>query len=71
MKVVIQVAKTDDAEAWAMLQRHSSGVALPNRTFVVSQEAVEAFRQAGIQFQVLSDDARTLTEEGVGAGERI
>jgi hypothetical protein len=71
MKVVIQVAETDDAKAWALLQRHSPGVALPNRTFVVSQQAADALRQAGISFHVLSDDARTLTEEGVGAGERI
>jgi rhodanese-related sulfurtransferase len=71
MKVVIQVAEADDAKAWALLQRHSPGVALPNRTFVVSQEAVAALRQAGIRFVILSDDARTLTEEGVASGERI
>jgi hypothetical protein len=71
MKVVIQVAETDDAKAWALLQRHSSGVALPNRTFVVSPEAAVALRQAGIRFQVLSDDTQSLTEEGVAAGERI
>jgi hypothetical protein len=71
MKRVIQVAEADDAKAWALLQRHSPGVALPNRTFVVSQEAVEALRQAGIKFNVLSNDAHTLTEEGVTSGERI
>lgn len=42
MKVVIQVAETDDAKSWALLQRHSPGVALPKRTFIVSQEAVDA-----------------------------
>jgi len=71
MKTVIQVGESDDAKAWALLQRHSPGVALPNRTFVVSPEAADALRQAGIRFQVLSDDSRALTEEGVAAGERI
>jgi hypothetical protein len=71
MKVVIQVSEADDAKAWALLQRHSPGVALPNRTFVLSREAAEALRQAGISFQVLSDATSTLTEEGVAAGERI
>lgn len=71
MKVVIQIAKVDDARAWAVLQRHSPGVALPNRTFVVSEEAVEALRVAGIHVTVLRDDAHALTEEGVASGERI
>jgi hypothetical protein len=71
MKLVIQVAETDDAKAWALLQRHSPGVALPNRTFVVSKEAADALRAAGIQFLVLSDDPQSLTEQGVAAGERI
>lgn len=71
MKTVIQVSETDDAKAWALLQRHSRGVALPNRTFVVSQEAVAALREAGIGFQMLSDDTLSLNEAGVAAGERI
>ena len=71
MKLVIQVAEADDARAWALLQRHSPGVALPKRTFVVSEEAVDGLRQAGIRFRVLSDDAQTLTEQGIAAGERI
>ena len=71
MKVVIQVAKRDDARAWAVLQRHSAGVALPNRTFVVSSAAAEELRRQGIEFVVLSDDAAPLKGQGVAAGERI
>ncbi len=56
MKIVIQVAEADDAKAWALLQRHSPGVALPNRTFVVSKEALNALRQAGIRVVVLSEN---------------
>jgi hypothetical protein len=48
MKLVIQVAESDDVRAWALLQRHSPGVALPNRTFVVSEQAVEALRREGV-----------------------
>ncbi len=71
MKLVIQIAPADDAKAWALLQRHSPGVALPNRTFVVSKDAADALRQAGIRFVVLSDESQALAEEGVAAGERI
>ena len=39
-----EVAQRDDAKAWALLQRHSPGVALPNRTFVISREAADDLR---------------------------
>jgi hypothetical protein len=71
MKVVIQVANDDDAKAWAILQRHSPGVAFPNRTFVINEEAMAALREAGVRFVMLSDDARIFSEEGVASGERI
>jgi hypothetical protein len=71
MKVVIQVAEADDAKAWAILQRHSPGVALPKRTFVVSPEALAALRQAGVRPVVLSDNGGAVTEAGVASGERI
>ena len=71
MNAVIQVAEADDARAWSLLQRHSAGVALPNRTFVISKQALDDFRRAGIRSQVVSDDAPTLPEQGVAAGERI
>ena len=48
-----------------------SGVALPKRIFVVSEEAAEALRQAAVRFMVLSDATHTLRDEGVTAGERI
>lgn len=68
MKVVIQVAEVDDAKAWAVLQRHTPGVALANRTFVVSKDAAEALNQAAIRFVVLSDETHALAEEGVVSG---
>ncbi|MEX1097942.1 MAG: hypothetical protein WED34_18005 [Planctomycetales bacterium] len=68
MKIVIQVSARDSAKAWALLVRHSPGTALPNRTFVVSQEAVRAMREAGLRFNELSREASRL---GVPAGERI
>jgi hypothetical protein len=71
MKVVVQIAARDDAKAWDILQRHSPGAALPNRTFVVSEEAVEALRRAGIRLTELSREAVIPDAEGLVAGERI
>ncbi len=68
MKVVIQVAPRDSARAWSLLVRHSPGVALPDRTFVVSEEAVRALQEEGIRFSVIS---REPSMSGAGAGERI
>ena len=54
MKVVIQIAARDKAKAWGLLVRHSPGTALPNRTFIVSEEAVRALRAEGIKFTEIS-----------------
>ena len=71
MKVVIQVSADDDAKAWALMVRHSPGVALPNRTFVVTEEAVAALREAGIHFTELSRGVDAPGPQGVATGERI
>jgi hypothetical protein len=71
MNVVLQVTEADDAKAWDLLQRHSSGVALPKRTFVVSSEAAEALRRAGVLFVVLSSESRALATKGAIAGKTI
>ena len=71
MKIVIQIAASDDARAWEMLQRHSAGVALPNRTYIVSEESVAALRKLSIRFTEVSRDTQSLHQEGAAAGERI
>ncbi len=71
MKVPIQVCIADDAKAWAILVRHSPGRALPNRIFVVSEEAVKALREAGVRFTELPKDAVPAESQGVILGERI
>src|SRR5262249_27055740 len=53
MKVPVQIAAKDDARAWDILVRHSLGIALPNRTFVIPEAAVRALHKAGIKFRLL------------------
>jgi hypothetical protein len=64
MRVLIQVHPSDDAKAWAILQRHSPGMALPNRTFVVSEVAARALRERGIRFTELSRDSLVPGQKG-------
>jgi hypothetical protein len=68
MKIVIQIDRRDSAKAWGLLVRHSPGVALPNRVFIVSDEAARALRKAGIRF---TQKSREATPSGAIAGERI
>jgi hypothetical protein len=71
MRVVIQVAAKDLSRVWGVLVRHSAGTALPDRTFIVSEEAVVALRAAGIAFSEISRDADHPAAGGVMSGERI
>jgi hypothetical protein len=57
----------DSAKAWALLARHSPGVALPDRVIVVSDEAVRALAKAGNRSTELSREAGV---SGAAADER-
>ncbi len=71
MTVVIRVADKDRARAWGFLVRHSPGSALPDNTFVISEDAARDMRTAGINFTEVSRDELNHEPRGVLAGERI
>lgn len=71
MRVIIQVSVKDSAKAWGVLVRHSAGTALPDRTFIVSEEAVRALREASVKFVELSHEPGEASAEGTFSGERI
>jgi hypothetical protein len=51
MRVIVKVSSTDATRAWDLLVRHSSGTALPDRTFIISEAAARARRKEGIRFK--------------------
>jgi hypothetical protein len=63
MNVVIRLEESDRARAWGFLVRHSPGSALPNNTFIVSEEAARGMREAGIGFTGLLDTHRSASRE--------
>ncbi|HEV3084630.1 MAG TPA: hypothetical protein VGY66_33010 [Gemmataceae bacterium] len=72
MKVVIQISQREEAKALPILLRHSPGMVLANRTYIISEEATAALRNAGIRFTEISREAHAPgLEEGVVPGERI
>jgi hypothetical protein len=50
MKVVIRLNKREEAKALPILLRHSPGTILPERTYVISEDAVASLRKAGVKF---------------------
>jgi hypothetical protein len=71
MKVVIRLSAKQEARALPILLRHSPGAILPDRTYVISEEAARALRDAGIDFSELSREANAPGLEGVESGERV
>ncbi|MBI3468797.1 MAG: hypothetical protein HY000_37820 [Planctomycetes bacterium] len=57
MKLAIRLSKADEAKALPILLRHSPGMILPDRTYVLSVEAVGALREAGVRFEELGTEA--------------
>ena len=71
MKVVIQLSAREELKAIPILLRHSPGMVMPERTYVLSEQAVEALRQAGVRFTELSREAAAPDLAEVIACERI
>jgi hypothetical protein len=70
VKVIIQLTPDQEAKALPILLRHSPGMVLPRRTYVLSDNALRALRRAGIGFSELSREATAPTLEEA-AGERV
>ena len=50
MKVIIQLTREDEAKALPILLRHSPGMILPQRTYVLPEDTLKALRVAGVRF---------------------
>ena len=71
MNTVIQFSDEEEAKALPILLRHSAGVVLPNRIYVLSTLAVRALQEAGVVFREVSRTGLATAGEGVASGERI
>ncbi|HMC64646.1 MAG TPA: hypothetical protein VKI65_06885 [Gemmataceae bacterium] len=71
MKVIVRFSKREEARALPILLRHSAGMVLPERTYVISAQAAKAVRAAGIKFTEVGNEAVTQSLRGELAGERI
>ncbi|HWY77669.1 MAG TPA: hypothetical protein VN281_18770 [Verrucomicrobiae bacterium] len=66
MKVIIQLNREEEAKALPIILRHSPGMVMPGRNYVVGDETVSLLRNAGIQFVQLNDrSAQTCRPAGI------
>jgi hypothetical protein len=71
VKVIIQLSQSEELKALPILVRHSPGTALPERTYVLSEEAIRALAEAGVAFTELSREGTPPELAGPDSGERI
>lgn len=71
MKVVIKLSKREEEKALPILWRHSPGVALPERKYVIEEDAARALSDAGVRFTELSRESSAPNADGVTVSERV
>jgi hypothetical protein len=71
VKVAVRFTKPEELKALPILLRHSPGMVLRDRTYVLGPGAVQSLREAGVKFTEIASDAGAPTLEGVGEGERV
>ena len=69
MRVTVRFSTREELRALPILLRHSPGTVLPNRIYVISPEAAQALREAGVRFTEVARETDPPSLEG--AGERI
>jgi hypothetical protein len=71
MKLAVRFSKREEVKAVPILVRHSPGMILPGRIYVISPEAAQALRDEGIKFQEVSTEVNPPDLQGAKPGERI
>ena len=70
-KLVVRFNIKQEARALPIILRHSAGMVLPGRTYILPEAVVKRLRAEGIKFTEIGRDAEALNERGALSGERI
>jgi hypothetical protein len=71
MKIVIRLTTKQEAKALPIILRHSPGMVLPGRTYIVSEETVIKLKAEGIRFKEIGRESDKPTWEGALSSERV
>ena len=69
--LAIRFSKVEEAKALPILLRHTPGMVLRDRTYVLNSEAVNALREAGIRFEELNSEGDAPSLAGATNGARV
>ena len=64
-ELLIHLTEAEEVKALPILLRHSPGVILANRVYIVQRSALRALQDAGICFDIHLDDSDT-KKQGTG-----
>jgi hypothetical protein len=71
MNIAVRFSKAEELKAVPILMRYSPGMMLPGDIYVISPEAAEALRKAGVRFTEVTSETAPPGGEGAASGERI
>jgi len=71
VKVIIHLTKEEELRALPLLLRHSPGMVLANRTYILSEEALKVLRERGIRFCELIRERVAQSLGQAAMGERV
>jgi hypothetical protein len=54
MKVIVRLTEGEELKALPLLLRHSRGMVLPNRTYILTEDALRVLRTSDIRFTEVS-----------------
>ena len=65
MKIVVRFSEKQEAKALPILLRHSPGMVLPKRTYILAEVAVKKLLKEGIKFQEICREMAAYGGDGV------
>lgn len=71
MRLAIQFTEREERKALPILLRHSQGMVLRDRIYIVNADAARTLRASGVRFSELTRDAESFIADGVEAGPDV
>lgn len=71
MKIAVQFTKNEELKALPIILRHSSGLILRDRTYVLYEDVLKLLRDAGVKYRELGREGAITDLEGAASGKRI
>lgn len=71
MTIAVRFTAKEELKAVPILMRHSPGMMRPGDIYVISTEAADALREAGVRFTEVTSETTPRDLQGMASAERI